>query len=66
MPGIIAIDDDGPRLGVAAGAGILTGRPTVRPPRTQTPPTIDGRLDDAAWVGAVRITEFVQLGAARR
>ena len=61
VPGIIAIDDDGPRLGVAAGAGILTGRPTVRPPRTQTPPTIDGRLDDAAWVGAVRITEFVQL-----
>ena len=61
LPGVLAIDDDAPRFGVASGAGILTGRPTVRPPRTPTPPTIDGRLDDAAWSRAVRITEFVQL-----
>ena len=60
-PGVIALEDDGPRFGVASGAGILTGRPELRPPRTPTPPTIDGRLDDAAWTRAVRITEFVQL-----
>ncbi len=28
--------------------------------RTDTPPKIDGQIDDAAWSGAVRITEFVQ------
>ena len=50
-----------PRFGVAAGAGILTGRPAVRPPRTSAPPTIDGRLDDAAWAAAAHITELVQL-----
>ena len=49
-----------PRLGVAVNAGILTGRPTVRPPRTQQGPNIDGRLDDAVWRSAVRITEFIQ------
>ena len=53
--------DGEPRFGVAAGAGILTGRPAVRPPRTSTPPTIDGRLDDAAWAAAAHITELVQL-----
>ncbi len=45
----------------AAEAGILTGRPAVRPARAVSPPAIDGRLDDAAWDGALRITEFVQL-----
>ena len=60
-PGVIALQDDAPRFGVASGVGILTGRPTVRPPRTSTPPTIDGQLDDAAWTRAVRITEFMQL-----
>ncbi len=28
--------------------------------RIDTPPKIDGQIDDAAWSGAVRITEFVQ------
>ena len=42
-------------------AGVLTGRPLVRPVRVNSPPTIDGRLDDAAWIDAVRISEFVQL-----
>ena len=60
-PGVMALEDDAPRFGVASGAGILTGRPEVRPPRARTPLTIDGRLDDAAWVDAVRITELVQL-----
>ena len=50
-----------PRFGVAAGAGVLTGRPAVRPPRTRIAPIVDGRLDDAVWTGAARITEFVQL-----
>ena len=41
-------------------AGVLTGRVTVRPRRTNTPPTVDGLLDDAVWSAAARITEFVQ------
>ena len=60
-PGIIALEDDAPRFGVASGAGILTGRPEVRPPRTPSAPTIDGRLDDTAWTRAAHISEFVQL-----
>ena len=47
-------------FGVAEGVGILTGRPTVRPPRTEERPRIDGRLDDAIWRDAIHITEFVQ------
>ena len=39
---------------------MLAGRVTVRPTRTQTPPNIDGQLDDAVWQDAARITEFVQ------
>ena len=44
----------------AGDAGVLTGRVTVRPRRTTTPPTVDGLLDDAVWSTAARITEFVQ------
>src|SRR5688572_30997046 len=38
------------------------GRPTVtvRPARVQQPPVIDGLLNDAAWQGAARVTDFVQ------
>ena len=54
-------DDLLPRFGVASGAGALTGRPSVRPPRTRVAPNIDGRLDDAVWAAAARITDFVQL-----
>ena len=43
-----------------AGFGLVQGRPTVRPPRTDTPPDIDGRLDDVAWRTAATITEFTQ------
>ena len=46
--------------GVPAGLGVLAGRPIVRPSRTDTPPDIDGRLDDAVWRTAAKITEFVQ------
>ena len=44
----------------AGDAGMLTGRVTVRPRRTPTPPTVDGLLDDAVWGNAARITRFVQ------
>ena len=47
-------------FGVASAAGILTGRPSVRPTRTDTPPRIDGRLDDVVWRNATVITDFVQ------
>ncbi len=40
--------------------GLVPGRPTVRPTRTDTPPDIDGRLDDEVWKTAALITEFVQ------
>jgi TolB-like protein len=47
-------------FGVAEGVGILTGRPTMRPPRTRERPRVDGRLDDAVWRDALHITDFVQ------
>ena len=40
--------------------GPLPGRVTVRPVRIQTPPAIDGRLDDEVWSEAFLITDFVQ------
>ena len=61
VTGGIATDAGEQRFGVAAGAGVLTGRPTVRPPLVDEPPAIDGRLDDAAWAAAAHITEFVQI-----
>ena len=49
-----------PAAGLAAAAGILTGRPTLRPTRAEVRPDIDGRLDDLVWRDALRVTEFVQ------
>ena len=46
--------------GLAASAGVLSGRPSVVATRALEPPSIDGQLDDAIWQGAARITEFVQ------
>ena len=40
--------------------GILEGRPRVRPMRTESPPTIDGRLDDPVWRTATMLSQFVQ------
>jgi hypothetical protein len=37
-----------------------TGQVDVRVPRIQSSPTIDGRLDDAAWGGAAMLTGFSQ------
>ncbi len=51
--------DGAPAAGFAA-AGILAGRPTLRPTRTDVRPDIDGRLDDEVWRNALHITEFVQ------
>ena len=53
-------ESSGPLVGVATGAGVLTGRPTVRPPRILQAPVIDGRLDDAVWRDAAYLDEFVQ------
>ena len=61
VAGTITLGDDAPRLGVASSAGILTGRPNVRPPRTTLTPLVDGHLDDEIWRHAAHITEFVQL-----
>ena len=47
-------------LGLAASAGILTGRPSVTAVRTDEPPRIDGTLDDQVWQQAARISRFVQ------
>ena len=55
-PGVMG----GPAAGFTPAAGILAGRPSVQPERTADPPRIDGRLDDALWRRATRITEFVQ------
>ena len=57
-----AADGEGPTATQPpmAGFGLVPGRPVVRPPRTRTPPDIDGRLDDAAWRTAAVITEFTQ------
>ena len=55
-PGVMG----GPAAGFVPAAGILAGRPSVEPVRTSDPPSIDGRLDDAVWGRAARITEFVQ------
>ncbi len=43
-----------------AGFGALAGRPRIAATRTDTPPDIDGRLDDAVWRTAAMLSEFVQ------
>ena len=60
VTGGLGIGGAGPQFGGAGGAGALTGRVSVQPPRTQVPPAVDGRLDDAVWQDAALITEFVQ------
>ncbi len=34
--------------------------PSVAPPRIDTPPKVDGRLDDAIWTNAAKISDFTQ------
>ena len=52
--------DDTTVAQAGAGYGALTGRPQVRATRTDTPPAIDGRLDDDVWRTAAMLSEFVQ------
>ena len=40
--------------------GLVPGRPRVTPTRTETPPVIDGVLDDDVWRVAAHLTEFTQ------
>ena len=40
--------------------GLVPGRPRVAPTQTDTPPVIDGVLDDEVWNAAALITEFTQ------
>ena len=43
------------------GAGFaLPARPFVRAQRTDEPPAIDGRLDDAVWRSATLVNDFIQ------
>ena len=58
--GITVGDVSAPAVAGARSAGILAGRPTVQVPRVSEAPSIDGRLDDAVWNRAARITTFVQ------
>ena len=48
------------QAGAGAGFAIGGGRPSVQARRTNEPPAIDGRLDDAVWRDAVLITDFTQ------
>ena len=61
MPGNVAGQDQGEdeRRALEDG-GLIPGRPTVRPTRTDTAPEIDGRLDEEVWRTAALITEFTQ------
>ncbi len=44
-----------------SGAGFAVGgRRSVQARRTDEPPAIDGRLDDAVWRGAALVTDFTQ------
>jgi hypothetical protein len=40
--------------------GLVPGRPRVSPTRTDTPPRVDGVLDDPVWSTAAHITGFTQ------
>lgn len=46
----------------AGGGAAARPQPSVRIRRTDTPPVIDGKLDDAAWSQAAVIEDFVQVG----
>jgi hypothetical protein len=60
VSGGLILGSDPAAVGGSVQVGALAGRPTVSITRASDPPNIDGRLDDAAWRTAARITEFVQ------
>lgn len=47
--------------GLGGFAAAPRSRPTATVLRTDTPPSVDGRLDDAVWETATHLTEFVQI-----
>jgi hypothetical protein len=44
----------------AADEDALSGRPRVQILRVSEPPVLDGQLDDQAWKGAAKISQFTQ------
>ena len=50
----------GARPGTGLGGFTIGGRPRAVAARTNQPPRIDGRLDDAVWLAVEPITDFVQ------
>ncbi|MBM40924.1 MAG: hypothetical protein CL483_03235 [Acidobacteria bacterium] len=46
---------------MAGLSAVSRGRPTTTIGRTDAPPNIDGRLDDAVWKTATHLTEFIQI-----
>ena len=64
--GILTVGGNGvpgvtPGSTVGAGFAPTGAGPAVVPARVAEGPNIDGRLDDAVWQDAVRLTDFVQM-----
>src|SRR3989442_13606405 len=67
LPGVVAAQTATPGTVIFGGTPTvpasdtdLNGRPNVTAARTNTPPVIDGNLDDALWKTAAHITSFTQ------
>jgi hypothetical protein len=60
VTGPLTLDGGGGASGGGVSVGVLAGRPAVSAVRASEPPRMDGRLDDAIWRSASRITDFVQ------
>ena len=59
-PARVEAPEPAPNLPAPEELGLVPGRPRVAPPRTETPPVIDGVLDDGVWESAAHLTEFTQ------
>ena len=59
-PPVERLEPATPELRSPEEFGLLPGRPRVSPTRTDSPPVIDGVLDDAVWSTAAHLTEFTQ------
>ncbi|MCY4028263.1 MAG: DUF5916 domain-containing protein [Acidobacteria bacterium] len=61
VPGPTPPPNPTPAAQTGPGAGFaLPARPFVRARRTDEPPSIDGRLDDAVWRSATLVSDFIQ------
>jgi hypothetical protein len=56
----LVLASDGATVPDETGTAAANAAKIVTVTRAATPPRIDGRIDDAVWTQAVRITEFVQ------